>query len=653
MRRQITISVLVCVLILPILSYASKDIHRAVQEGNLSLVKEIIENQPESLFMKDSNGLTALHSASLLGQIEIMALLLDKGVDVNIISSNGETPLHSASSAGKKEAAAWLIEKGAEVDAGNRAGYTPLILAAMGGQADLMELLLQEGADPNRQNIHSQTPLVMAVSTGRIDLMKLLCANGAFIKKENLNLLHYAIMNQQQEAADFLIRQGLEIPVSGDTGRIFLHQAVQNGMTELSRLMIEKGIDIQALSPQGGTLLHSAAFGGDSSLISSLLGKGFDVNARDCYGMTALHFAAFHGLDDIIVRLVENGAEINPENILGMTPLDTALSYTREKSAEYLQSLGARKGRKKTARKLELKLAPSIVWQIGADLPSNIRNLGAADEDGKIYAVGGYDRYVMATRANYEYDPRKNTWAIRAGMPTPRSNLAVVSLNKKVYAVGGNAGDDRNEVYDPSSGEWHSLAPLPTPRIHLNGSAAVFSGRIYVMGGAEKWFVTSSKNEVYDPVSDSWDKKAPLPTPRQSAVLAVCGKKIYAMGGHGGYVPLFLKMPIVEAYDPRDDKWERKTDIPESGFVVGAVVVKEKIVVLLQTGLGDNEVSKIYAYDPEADKWSTPVDVPRAVRFSGMAYVDNALYIIGGGNSKNLFLSILIGKINKGADSHE
>jgi hypothetical protein len=253
----------------------------------------------------------------------------------------------------------------------------------------------------------------------------------------------------------------------------------------------------------------------------------------------------------------------------------------------------------------------------------------------------------MVMQSNYEYNPQKNTWSIRSNMPTPRSNLAVVSLDKKVYAFGGDAGNDRNEVYDSTSDKWQTLVPLPTPRIHLNGSAVAFSERIYVLGGAEKWFVTSAKNEVYYPFSDSWDERAPLPTPRQSPVLAACRKKIYVIGGHGGYPPLFQNLPIVEAYDPMSDRWERKADFPESGFAVGAAVVEGKIFVLIQTGFGEEEESKIYVYNPEADQWSTPVHVPRAVRLAGMASVNNTLYIVGGGNSKNLFLSILIGEIQK------
>ena len=645
MDRLRSYLVLMFLAVLPMLSYQAEDIHQAVQEGNLSLVKEIIENQPKSIFLEGPDGLTPLHHAARLGHIEIIDILVSKGADVNILSSNRETPLHSAALTGKRDAAAWLIEKGASVDVGNKAGYTPLILAVMRGHGDFAGLLLENGADPNLKNIYSHTPMVMAASMGRIDLMELLCENGAAIKEKDLKLLHYVIINRQKETADYLISKGLEIPITGEEGRIFLHLAVQNGLTGLARLMIDKGADIHLPSPEGGTLLHSAAYGGDSQFLHFLLGEGFDINEKDSYDMTPLHFAAFHGLDDIISRLVEGGAEINAENILGETPLDMALSQKKDKTSELPNSLGATKGYGKKSRGLDRNLAPTISWRTGADLPSYVRNLGSAAANGKVYAVGGYGTGVSVLRSNYEYDPRKNNWAPRAYMPTPRSNLAVVSLNEKVYVFGGNTGDDRNEVYDPITDQWQSLAPMPTPRFHLNGSAAAVHDRIYVQGGAEEWFVTSSKNEVYVPESDSWGKKAPMPTPRQSPVTVVCGEKIYAIGGHGSYVPIFLKIPVVEAYDPEADSWERKTDLPESGFVVGAVEFGEKILVLIQTGQGKEERSKIYVFDPDADRWSTPVDVPRAVRLAGMTCMDNTLFVVGGGNSQDLFLSILIGEI--------
>ena len=63
----------------------------------------------------------------------MVALLLDKGADPNIVSTygdgGGESPLYIAAKYGMKEIAALLLENGAEVNAKNHAGKTPLDVA--------------------------------------------------------------------------------------------------------------------------------------------------------------------------------------------------------------------------------------------------------------------------------------------------------------------------------------------------------------------------------------------------------------------------------------------------------------------------------------------------------------------------------------------
>jgi N-acetylneuraminic acid mutarotase len=380
-------------------------------------------------------------------------------------------------------------------------------------------------------------------------------------------------------------------------------------------------------------------------LSKALVEKGFDVNRRNKYGFTPLHFAALNGMDDIVSLFVKKGAPIDPIDKAGKTPLDYARQQKKESTTALLLSLGAREGVDKNKSKLDDVLSPEITWSTGSAFPFFIRNMGAAVGGRKIYVVGGYGSGVALSGANFEYDILENAWITKAELSFPRSNLAVVSLKKKIYALGGNTKEKITEVYDPVSDMWHPLAPLPTPRTHLNGSAAALEDKIYVLGGVEKWFVVSDKNEVYDTASSSWEERAPMPTPRQSAAVAAAEGKIYAIGGNGDYPPHMLRMTIVEAYNPRTDTWERKADIPESGFPVGAVVVNGKILVLIQTGWGKNEASKIYSYDPKKDVWSTAVDVPRTVRLAGFTAVDSMIFIIGGVNSREVFSDILIGKI--------
>ena len=600
----------ICLYIIPPI-YA-QDIHQVVSEGGLARLQELIAKNSSLLKVKDPAGNTLLHTASQGGHADIIQFLLKKGIEAN---------------------------------AQNNAGYTALHHAVLSRQKEAVEILLKHGANPNIQNVFSVTPLIMAVGDGNLDMIKLLHSQGAVIAKTDIILLHYAILNQQSQAADYLIEHGLDIPIHGKEGKVFLHNAAKMGLNKLTNLMIEKGADINSASSSGGTLLHSATYGKLSNLIKQLIKEGFNVNSQDRYGFTPLHFAALHGMNDIISLIAAQQADLSPESKSGVTPLDLAKSRQQEKTAALLLSLGAEERPLPPPLDLDKALDPDLAWTTGAAMPSFIRNMGAAVVGDKIYVMGGYGRGIEVANANFVYDTIENTWLVKAKMPTPRTNLAVVSLNNKIYALGGNTAMEINEGYEPETDTWQNLAPLPTPRMHINCSGAAIQDKIYIIGGLAKWFTISDKNEVYDPSTDSWRECAPLPTPRQGAAVVSAQGKIFVIGGNGDYPPLLLRMTIVEAYDPLTDSWERKADIPEAGIPLGVVTANNQILALTQTGFGNEEALKIYTYDPARDIWSTGSVVPRTVRLGSVTIVNNTIYIIGGGNSQKVFSDILIGKI--------
>ena len=132
--------------------------------------------------------------------------------------------------------------------------------------------------------------------------------------------------------------------------------------------------------------------------------------------------------------------------------------------------------------------------------------LSVTEHDGKLYAIGGYDRKANSAAVEV-YDPERNTWASRAPLPTPRDHLATATVSGKVYAIGGRLNGDyrRNlsvtEVYDPVTDRWTRAADLPTARSGI--TAAVVGGRVYVFGG-EGGDGTFRENEAYDPAHDTW-----------------------------------------------------------------------------------------------------------------------------------------------------
>jgi len=61
----------------------SAELFSAVSSGNAERVRELLASNPAAARMKDDEGATALHLATLNGQREIAGLLLQNGADIN------------------------------------------------------------------------------------------------------------------------------------------------------------------------------------------------------------------------------------------------------------------------------------------------------------------------------------------------------------------------------------------------------------------------------------------------------------------------------------------------------------------------------------------------------------------------------------------
>ena len=103
-----------------------------------------------------------------------------------------------------------------------------------------------------------------------------------------------------------------------------------------------------------------------------------------------------------------------------------------------------------------------------ADVPRGALSVTA--HEGKLYAIGGYDRTANSVAVE-AYDPVRNLWVSRAPLPTGRDHLAAATVAGKIYAIGGRVDGDyhRNlsvtEVYDPATDSWARVADLPTARV--------------------------------------------------------------------------------------------------------------------------------------------------------------------------------------------
>jgi len=273
-------------------------------------------------------------------------------------------------------------------------------------------------------------------------------------------------------------------------------------------------------------------------------------------------------------------------------------------------------------------------WTKKADMLTARWGLSASAVNGKIYAIGGAsdwgDVYYSTVE---EYDPLADKWTRKAYMPTARLYLSTVALNGKIYAIGGNMMTNPSAVeeYDPVKDKWEKKANMPTGRYGL--SACAVNGKIYAIGGgfglANTTFFPTV--EEYDPLTDTWTKKADMPTAMAGLSACVVDGKIYAIGGTHKEMGMndYAGLSTVEEYNPINDKWTKKADMPTVRVGLSTVVVNGKIYAISGTDRWP-ATSVVEEYDPVTDKWTKKTNIPTARVCFGADAIDGKIYTIGG-----------------------
>lgn len=169
MVRAVSLRLSGCVLLLAMLVLTAGcgiSIHDAAANGEVALVAAMLDRDPALLESTNregkAKGKTPLHYAVTYGREEVVALLLDRGAQVNAADATGLTPLHIAATLDRTGEAELLLSRGADIEARDAFGDTPLHLAAIFGQTRILPVLAEHGADLYARNDHDQTPVQAA-----------------------------------------------------------------------------------------------------------------------------------------------------------------------------------------------------------------------------------------------------------------------------------------------------------------------------------------------------------------------------------------------------------------------------------------------------------------------------------------------------------
>ena len=310
-------------------------------------VRELLSQDRSSASDQDTCGYSPLFSAACKGNIEIVQLLLDHGVDPNAPEYNAPR------------------------------GHA-LYEAVAGNHLDTAKLLLDHGADPNAQVESSGNPLTQALGKDNKEMINLLYRHGAtaeismYVLLDNIPVVgellgadpglanyggDYGVLCMaagfaSREIIEMLIRAGAELNrpwyANNYMGYAFRRRKgwnlngasmnPHNDILDMLNLFFDHGADPNNANWHGVTYLHKLAAIGDVEKTALLLDRGADIEAVDEeWCSSPLGWAARWGHGELVAFLLERGADPRAGGAEWATPLARAEKAGHSDIAEMLR----------------------------------------------------------------------------------------------------------------------------------------------------------------------------------------------------------------------------------------------------------------------------------------------------------------------------
>jgi len=218
------------------------------------------------------------------------------GASVTVADAAGRTPLHYAAIMGNPELVLLLLSKGASVDQPDQQGRTPLLLAAMPNnyywnQQMVVTLLLERGASRTPADADGATVLLHAVHNPDTGILSALLAGQPPFSATDPSagdLLIEAVRSRNPAALPVLYAHGASLDAPDAEGRTTLMRALQvldsAALRELLAAAPAGAGNINSRGPRQWTALMIAARTRDAATVGLLLdcGAASELIDDDC-----------------------------------------------------------------------------------------------------------------------------------------------------------------------------------------------------------------------------------------------------------------------------------------------------------------------------------------------------------------------------------
>ncbi len=367
--------------------------------GNTRELRKLIQQEPGVLSSKDASGFGLLAYGVAGGNREIMAILLQYGVDKSTKNDKGQTILHLAAILGHSTIISFLLEKcfmpKKDLPIADNAGFRYIDYISMNGDLRSLEVIVNAGVSVDGRCValaakcgrlqmvrhlmenlgvpltgtddNGRTPLLNAVYGGHLSIVTYLLSNGACVKdvdNRKRNCFHlvadqdckdifpvvYAEATRQGCKEELLNARDLHgghecmLLVRGqDSGRPAWHyvDVDRRRVTAFQAQIAEGRIDVKNF---GRIMLSGFGRYPNASKKQQMLDiLGDRLRDPGCpEDMTPLHVATFRNNSPTVRLFLESGANPNIQDSFGLTPLHLAAMRGNSAVAKLIEGHGGR-----------------------------------------------------------------------------------------------------------------------------------------------------------------------------------------------------------------------------------------------------------------------------------------------------------------------
>ncbi|KAK9811376.1 hypothetical protein WJX72_002779 [[Myrmecia] bisecta] len=285
---------------------------------------------------RNSEALSAMTFAAILGDVDTMRSLLQRGLPINTKDYDGRTTLHLAALEGNAKVLEVLLNEGADPMVRDRWGHTPLQHAVAKRHGPVIELLQRFNAKLGYED--ASRHLCAAADAGDMRQLTRLIENGVDPNVRDYDqrtACHIAAKKGLLKVVEYLVSCKAEINAVDRWGSTPLRVAVLGGHELVASLIRSKGGRLEMQN--AARALGQAANEGDLKTIRLLVDNGVAVDAPDYDSRTALHLAAAEGqLLSVYYLIYRCDADVNTRDRWGSTPLRDALRNNQVAIAKLL-----------------------------------------------------------------------------------------------------------------------------------------------------------------------------------------------------------------------------------------------------------------------------------------------------------------------------